>query len=171
MLCNLEEVETTGIRDSIACTKTAPALRCQRLTTNDQRLRNNLRRNALRYERLDHIANLDIAVVSDRDAALHAVAHFAGIIFEAAQRTNFSFEHNHVVAEQSYFGVALHDAVDHLAACNRADFGDAEGFANFRASLVSLLDSGFEQATHSALDLVLQFVNDRVQADVDLVLF
>jgi len=54
----------------------------------DQRdpfLRDHFGGDSLGHESLDHIAHFDVAVVGNRDAALHAVADFAGIIFEAAQ--------------------------------------------------------------------------------------
>src|SRR5438270_3069478 len=142
--------------------------------TNDNRpattLGNYLCRNALGSKRFDDVAHLYIAVVGDGNTALHAVADFAGIIFEAAQRAHFAGEDHDIVTQQADFGVALDDAVCDLASGDRADFRNAEGLAHLRPALVSFLDSRLEETAHSALDLVLQLVNDRVQADVYLFL-
>ena len=58
-------------------------------TTNDERpttlLRHHFRRNPFRHECFNDIANFDVAVVGDRDAAFHAICDLAGVIFEAAQ--------------------------------------------------------------------------------------
>src|SRR5208283_5583190 len=64
-------------------------------------------RHLLDYIRLDDISRLDVTVVCDTDAALHAVAYFAGIVFKAPQRSDFAFEHHRVVAQESHIGVAL----------------------------------------------------------------
>src|ERR1051326_4050291 len=112
----------------------------------------------------------DVAVVGDRDAALHAIGDFFGIVFEATQRSDFALEDDHVVAQQADFGVALDQAIDYAAARDRSHFRDAEGFEHLGAALVGFFDRRLEQAAHGALDLVLQFVNDRVQADVDFFL-
>src|SRR5450755_2225001 len=70
-------------------------------------LRDHFRSNPFRDESLDHVARLDVAVVRDRDAALHAVGHFFGIVFKAAQRSDFAFEHGDTVAQEADIGVAL----------------------------------------------------------------
>src|SRR5678815_2762195 len=36
-------------------------------------------------EGFDHVANFDVSVVGDRDTALHTVAYFAGVVFEALE--------------------------------------------------------------------------------------
>ena len=77
---------------------------------------------------------------------------------------------DHVVAQQADFGVALDDAIRHVATGDGSDLRDAERVSHVGAALVGFLDGRLEQAGHGALDLVLQFVNDRVQADVDFFL-
>src|SRR5579863_3685094 len=58
------------------------------LRTENRELRTRLcdyfRRNPLGNERLNHVASLDVTVVCDRDAALHAVGDFLGVVLEAA---------------------------------------------------------------------------------------
>ena len=49
-------------------------------------------------------------------------------------------------------------------------FGMRKVSLHLGAALVGFLDRRLEQAGHGLLDLVLQFVNDRVQADIDFFL-
>jgi|GEM_PF-5400487 len=51
---------------------------------NSQGLRDHFRGNLLGDEAFDHVTDFDVAIISDSDAAFQAVAHFAGIFFEAA---------------------------------------------------------------------------------------
>ncbi len=92
------------------------------------------------------------------------------IIFEAPQRCHFALEHDDVIAQQPHFGIALDQSIAHAATRNRPHLRNAEGLLHVGASLVSFFDRRFEQAGHRALDLVLQFVNDRVQTYVDFLL-
>src|SRR5579862_4843826 len=103
---------------------------------------------ALGGEGFDHIAHLHVTVIRDRDTALHAVAHFAGVVLEAAERSDFALVHDHVVAQQADFGVALDQAVLHHATGHGTHLGDAEGIANFGAALIGFLDLRLEQAGH-----------------------
>src|SRR5258708_10876848 len=125
---------------------------------------------SLGYEGFNRVADLDVAVVGDRNTALHAVGNLAGIILKAAQRAHLAFEHLHVVAQQADFGIALDQAIADAATSDCANLRDAEDIQHFGAALVILLDRRFEQAAHGALDLILQFVNDRVQADIHFLL-
>ena len=122
------------------------------------------------YEGFDYVADFNVAVVGDGDAAFHAGADFGGIVFEAAERGDFAFEDDDIVAEEADFGVALDVAVGDAAAGDGADLGDAESFEYVGAALVNLFDGGLEEAGHGALHLVLQFVNDGVETDVDFFL-
>src|SRR5579872_56388 len=144
-------------------------------TTDDKRpmtisLRHRFSGDFFSGEGFNHVADFDVSVVGDGDAAFHAVGDLAGIVLEAAKRPDFAFEDDHVVAQQSDFGVAFDQPIDDRAAGHGANFWNAEGLANFGASLIGFFDGRFEQAGHGALDLILQFVNDRVQPDVDLFL-
>jgi len=62
-------------------------------------LRHHFRGHALGHECLDHVANFDIAVVCNRDTALHAVGDLAGVVFESAQRSDLAFKGDYVVAQ------------------------------------------------------------------------
>src|SRR6202166_2965109 len=50
------------------------------------------RGNPLGHKGLDHVADFDVAVVGDRDAALHAVGDLFGVVFKAPQGSYFTFE-------------------------------------------------------------------------------
>ncbi len=54
----------------------------------------------LHDEGLDNVALLHIVEIIQRDTALHAGAHFADIVLEAAQRTDLAGMHHHVVAQK-----------------------------------------------------------------------
>src|SRR3977135_2100763 len=43
------------------------------------------RGNLFRHEGFDHVADFDVAVIRDRNTALHAVGDLRGVVFEAAQ--------------------------------------------------------------------------------------
>src|SRR5258708_38913500 len=94
------------------------------LTTNDKRrfFRNYFRGNPFGHKGLDYITDLDVAVVGDRDAALHAVCHLAGVVLKASQRTNFALEYLYIVAQQADFRVSLDQAIAHATASDPADF-------------------------------------------------
>src|SRR6185369_4527385 len=89
-------------------------------------LRHHFCRNSLGHESLDHIPGFDIAVVGDRDAALHAIGDLACVVFEPAQRANLTLEDDDVVAQESHFGVALDQAIRHAAPSDCAHLRDPE---------------------------------------------
>src|ERR1019366_8925658 len=128
------------------------------------------RRHLLDNISLDDVSGLDVTVVRDADAALHAVRDFPGIVLEATQRPDLALEHDYVVAQQAHLGIALDGTIHHLAAGDGADLRDTEGILDFRPSQVGLLDDGIQQAGHGALHFILQLVNDGVQPDVHLLL-
>src|SRR5260370_2067404 len=86
-----------------------------RRTTNDERPTTDLNHyfcsDFFSHERFNHVANFYVPVVGNRDAAFHAIGDLAGIIFEAAQRSDLTFEDDDVVAQQPDCGIALHHAV------------------------------------------------------------
>jgi hypothetical protein len=73
---------------------------CERPTANDQRppLSDSFRGNFFGHEGLDDIANLDVAVVGDGNTAFHPIRDLAGIVFEAAERSDLALEDNDIVA-------------------------------------------------------------------------
>src|SRR5579884_2070287 len=124
----------------------------------------------LHAEGFDHVADFDVAVARDADAAFHAVAYFANVILEAAQGANTAFEDLYVVAQQADFGVAFDGAILDVTPGDGSHFGNTEGFANLGASKIGLLEHRFEQAGHGLANFVLQLVDDRVQANFHVLL-
>src|SRR5690242_1479890 len=84
----------------------------------------------------DHVSDFNIAVVSNRNTALHAVSDFAGVVFKAAQRTDLAFKDHNIIAQQSHFRIALDGAVKHSATGNGPNLRDTEGLANFGTPLI-----------------------------------
>src|SRR5271157_3321752 len=119
-------------------------------------------------EVLNDISDLDVAIISDRDAAFHAVTHFADVFLEAPYRADLPLEDDYIVAQQSDFGIALDHAVGDVTAGHGTHFRNAEGIAHLSASKVGLFDDRFEQSGHGALDLTRHLVTDRVQEDLNL---
>src|ERR1700730_2436277 len=64
----------------------------KRQPTNGLCLRHGFRCDAFGDEGFDHIADFDVAVVGNRDAALHAIGNLAGIVLEPAQGAAFVLE-------------------------------------------------------------------------------
>src|SRR5271166_3429712 len=94
-------------------------------------LNEGLSRYSLGDEVLDDISHFDVAIVGDRDAAFHAVPHFADVFLETPHRTDLALEHDHVVAQQANFGIALNDAVGNVTACHSTHFRNTESVAHF----------------------------------------
>src|SRR5579864_4630687 len=107
-----------GIQFSVLSSQNTEQLR----TENRKLLSDHFRRDALGDKRFDHVPGFDVTVVRNRDAALHAVGDFLGIVFKAAQRVDLALEHDHVVAQQADFGIALDRAVDDAATGDRSNF-------------------------------------------------
>src|SRR5438445_11508907 len=122
----------------------------------------------LHGEAFEHIADFDVVEIRNADAAFETGAHFVGIFLEPAQRAHTARINNHAFAHDAHLGIALHDAIEDVAAGDHAHALDAEGVAHFRAAEMSFLVDRLEQASHGALNLVGDFVNDRVHADLDV---
>ena len=59
----------------------------------------------------------------------------------------------------------------HVAACDRADLRDLEDLANFGAAEDDLAELRREHADHGFLEVVLDIVDDLIEAQVDLLGF
>src|SRR6266852_2815134 len=125
---------------------------------------------ALGDKGFNHVAFLHVVIVLDVDTALHAVTHFAGIILEPLERPDLALVNLDTIAHEPDFRITFDGAIQHGTARHGADLRHAEGVTHFGAALVSFLDEGFKQAGHGFLDLILEFVNDRVQADINFLL-
>src|ERR1035438_165644 len=108
-----------GMRLSVPSFQFPEKTRPHLLRTENRELRTCLHHcfggNPLGSKGLDHVAGFDVAIIRDRDAALHAVADFFGVVLEASQRSNLALEHDHIVAQQADFGFALDLPIGHAA--------------------------------------------------------
>ena len=77
----------------------------------------------LGHEGLDDVADLDVLVAGDADAALEAALDLGGVVLEAAERADLPLVDHAVVAEEAGVGAARDDPVDDHAAGDDADFG------------------------------------------------
>src|SRR5688500_3891386 len=131
------------------------------------------RRVALHLEDFDDVADLDVVVVLQADAALETVLDLADVILEAAQRADLAFVDDDVVAQQTglRFAGARDAALGDHAAGNRADLRHLEDLAHFGGAEAHFLEGRIEHAGHRLLHLFGHVVDDRVQPDVDLLPF
>ena len=79
------------------------------------------RRDLFLDERLDDVARLEVLEAVETDAAVEAGAHLGGVVLEAAQRSDLALVDDPAVAHQADGGGARDDAVDDVAAGDRAD--------------------------------------------------
>src|SRR5581483_2635878 len=98
-----------------------------------------LRRYLFRHESFNHIALLYIVEIGDIDAALHAVANFAGIVFEALERADLALVNLYAVAHQAHVGITLDHTIEHIATSNGSRLGHAESLAHLGTAQISFL--------------------------------
>src|SRR2546423_4124052 len=84
----------------------------------------------LDHIRFDLIADLDVVEVLEADTTLESFADFRCVVLKAPQRSDIAFPTDDAVANQTRACFATDEAIDHHAACHRADFRDAEDFAH-----------------------------------------
>src|SRR6185369_226381 len=118
--------------------------------------------------RLDQVADLQVAVRTERQTALVALADLDHVVLEPPQRADRQvLRHDGAVAEQTGPGVAPDLAGHDQATRDRADLGGLEDLANLRAAQLDLFVLRLEHALEGLLDLVDRLVDDRVVPDVD----
>src|SRR5258708_38734168 len=125
-------------------------------------------RNLLGDESFQNIELIDIVEAGQRDAALEAVLHFAGIVLETLQSADLAGVNHFALANHANLGGARNPAIGNVATGDRADLGDAEDLANLGPALVDFLEHRRQQTGHGALHLVHHVVNDGMNANVDL---
>src|SRR5579883_2057292 len=82
----------------------------------------------------DDVADFKVLVAGDLEAALVAFGDFADIVFEAAERFEFAFEDDRLIAQDADFAAARDLAVFDVAAGDGADLADLEDLAHFGVS-------------------------------------
>ena len=74
--------------------------------------------------------------------------HLADVVLEPAQRRDGALPDDRALAEEADLGAAGDDAVEHVAAGDRARRGDPEDLADLGVAGDDLLELGREQAEH-----------------------
>src|SRR6187401_1761473 len=128
------------------------------------------RGDALHGEDLDDVADLQIVVALEADAALEARLDLGHVVLEAAQRAELALVDLDVVAQQAGLRLAraLDDAVGDHAAADGAELRRLEDLPHFGRAEPHFLERRLEDPGHRLLDLVGHVVDDRVHAHVDL---
>ena len=119
--------------------------------------------------RFNDIADLDVVVLFEAQAALVALRDFLDGVLEALERGEVTLVDDDAVAHDTHVARALDLAVGDIAACDGADGRDLVGLANFGVADDGLAELRREHTLHSGLDLVDGVVNDAVHAHVDMV--
>lgn len=122
-------------------------------------------------KRLQHVADLNVVEVRDRNAALKTVLDLACVIFEALESFDSSGVNDLAVPHDSNLAIAADCAVGDITAGDRTNLADLKGLADFRVSLNRFLVDGLKHARHGLLHFVYQFIDDVVKPDIDLLLF
>src|SRR5260370_1153774 len=118
----------------------------------------------------ENVPDLYVVEVRNACATLKSGAYFTGVILETLQRTELRSVNHGAIAQYAHLRVTLQDAVDHVAAANRTRPFHSHSLAHFRPAQICFRDHRLEQAFHSLLQLVRNFVNDRVRPDVHMIL-
>src|SRR5262249_21647419 len=121
----------------------------------------------LNLEGLDDVADLDVLVAVEPDAALEALLDLRDVVLEAAQRPDLPLVDHAVVAEQPQLRAARDRAFRDVAARDDAELRHLERVADLGAPAGDLFQRRLEQAFHRGFDLVGDVVDDRVQAHLD----
>src|SRR3989442_14018781 len=129
------------------------------------------RRDSFDYVALDLVADFDIVKVLQTDTTLEAFANFGSVFLKATQRGDVTFPTHDAVADQARARVALHDSVDDHATGDHAHPWHSEGFADVGLAENLFFFDLLEHADHRGLNLFFDLVDNRVQADVHVLLF
>src|SRR5262249_23408730 len=117
--------------------------------------------------RLDHVADLDIVVAGNLEAALEAFAHFAHVFLEALERVEAGgavggWADDPGIADHTHLGRTLDRALGHEAAGNRADPANLECLTYHCAADVVDFLTRLELAFQGRAHVVGEVVDDVV---------
>src|ERR1043165_2604353 len=79
-------------------------------------------------------------------------------------------DHN-AIANDAYFGIAVHFSIEHETSCDGSHFSDVEHFTDLDVAGNLLFELRCKHTFHRRFDLFDGFVDDGVHADVDLLCF
>src|SRR5258708_486252 len=115
--------------------------------------------------RLDHVVHLDVIVAGNLEAALEALADFAGIVLEAFERLEAGRAirwrvDDHAAADEANLRRTLDRALRDVATGDRADAADLERLADDGASQVHDFLARLQLAFEGGANVVGQVVDD-----------
>src|SRR5690606_19801086 len=116
---------------------------------------------------LDLVADSNVVVVANADAALRTRAHFVDIVLEATKRLELAFEDHDVVAQHADRIAATDVAIHDDTTRNGAELTGAEHLANLGKAHDLLLHLRCQHAREHLLQIVDRFVDDAVVPDID----
>src|SRR5687768_13165211 len=120
---------------------------------------------------LEPVADLDVVVALELDAALEAALDVLHVFLHAAERVDREVFRDHLaVADQADLAAALDVAVGDHAAADVADLADLEDLAYLGVAVQLLADLRLEQSAQRLLEVVEDLVDHAVQADLDAAL-
>src|SRR5690606_4533247 len=124
-------------------------------------------RNLRDLEDLELVADLDVVVALQGQAALEALLDLADVVLEALERVELPGPDDGVVAQQAHMGATAHRALEHHAPGDVADPRDAEDLADLDQADDLLLLLRRQQSAHRRLHVIHRVVDDVVVADLD----
>src|SRR5438105_10342572 len=118
-------------------------------------------------EGFDDVADLDVVVAFEHDAALETGGDLADIVLHPTERGDRAFPDGLLAPDEAGLRAAPDEAVGHHAARDRRLVG-GEDLAHLSVPEDALDHLRLEHAGESLLDVVEQLVDDLVLANVDL---
>src|SRR5205085_10743040 len=128
------------------------------------------RRDLLDDVALDLVADLYVVEVLQTDAALVALAHLGHVVLHAPQGGDAALPRDDAVSDEARARVASDDAVQNAATRHGSDLRNLEGLEDFGLAQNLLLLDLVEHADHGGANLLLDLVDDRVEAYVNVLL-
>src|SRR5690349_22098670 len=116
---------------------------------------------------LEHVAFLEVVEALEQDAALEALLDLADVVLEALQLRDPGLVDHGAVADDADVRVALHGAVRHVRAGDRAEARDAEELPDLDLADRLLGADRLQHPDQGLLDVLGQLVDDAVGADLD----
>src|SRR5262245_22130715 len=136
------------------------------MTTSRRRRGFERARHFFRAVALDDVADLDVVVVLDADAALESFANFADVVLEALEGRNGAVERFDAVANDPHAALPIDHTTADCAARDRSDTRDLEYLAHLGFAQNDLPLLGAKHAFHCGTDVGDRLVNDAVQLDI-----
>src|SRR5690606_16062001 len=118
--------------------------------------------------RLDHVTDLDVGELAERETAFEALADLHDVVLEPPQRADREvLPDNHAVTQQACLGVTPDLTRRDQATGDGADLRGLEHLTDLSPTEVDLLVHRLEHALQGLLDLLDRLVDHRVVPDVD----